>query len=73
MGKPPGALYQEIDGGQTEFHTMVRSGDVKYHLGQSATLSYPGEVCSHTATVGTLCENQIWWHEFAGQDAAALL
>lgn len=40
LKKPPGALYGEMEGGQSEFHV----GDVKYHLGQSASLEYANEV-----------------------------
>jgi len=40
LKKPPGALYGEMEGGQSEFHV----GDVKYHLGQSASLEFAAEV-----------------------------
>ena len=40
LKKPPGALYGEMEGGQSEFHV----GDVKYHLGQSASLEYAADV-----------------------------
>ena len=40
LKKPPGALYGEMEGGQSEFHV----GDVKYHLGQSASLEFGAEV-----------------------------
>ena len=43
LKKPPGALYGEMEGGQSEFHV----GDVKYHLGQSASLEYANEVALH--------------------------
>ena len=36
MRKPPGALYGEMEGAQSEFHV----GDVKYHMGQSASLQF---------------------------------
>ncbi|DBA67070.1 hypothetical protein WJX79_005030 [Trebouxia sp. C0005] len=39
LKKPPGALYGEMEGGQSEFHV----GDVKYHLGQSASLDFAAE------------------------------
>ncbi len=42
LGKPPGALFGEMEGRQSEFHV----GDVKYHLGQSATLACPIQVRS---------------------------
>lgn len=45
LKKPPGALYGEMEGGQSEFHV----GDVKYHLGQSASLEYANEVLAITA------------------------
>ncbi|KAK9810028.1 hypothetical protein WJX72_003602 [[Myrmecia] bisecta] len=37
LGKSPGALYGEMEGRQSQFHV----GDVKYHLGQSASLTFP--------------------------------
>ena len=40
LGKPAGALFQEMDNAQSRFHV----GDVKYHLGQSALLSFPQQV-----------------------------
>ena len=40
LKKPPGALYGEMEGGQSEFHV----GDVKYHMGQSASLEFPADV-----------------------------
>ncbi len=40
LGKAPGALYGEMEGAQSEFHV----GDVKYHLGQSASLQFPDKV-----------------------------
>ena len=40
LKKPPGALYGEMEGSQSEFHV----GDVKYHLGQSASLEFAVEV-----------------------------
>lgn len=43
MRKPPGALYGEMEGGQSEFHV----GDVKYHLGQSASLQFDNHHVSH--------------------------
>ena len=36
MKKPPGALFAQMDNGQSEH----RVGDVKYHLGETATLSF---------------------------------
>ena len=43
MRKPPGALYGEMEGGQSEFHV----GDVKYHMGQSASLQFDNHHVSH--------------------------
>lgn len=40
LGKPPGALFAQMNNTQSQFHV----GDVKYHLGQSATLSFPSRV-----------------------------
>lgn len=40
MRKPAGALYGEMEGGQSEFHV----GDVKYHMGQSASLHFDNHV-----------------------------
>ena len=40
LAKPPGALFAEMNNAQSQFHV----GDVKYHLGQSATLKFPIEV-----------------------------
>lgn len=40
LKKPPGALYGEMEGGQSEFHV----GDVKYHMGQSASLEFVADV-----------------------------
>lgn len=40
LGKPPGELFAEMEGAQSEFHV----GDVKYHTGQAATLDFPREV-----------------------------
>jgi 2-oxoglutarate dehydrogenase E1 component len=37
LAKCPGELYSEMEGEQSEFHV----GDVKYHLGQMATLAFP--------------------------------
>jgi len=37
LGKPPGQLFAEMEGAQSEFHV----GDVKYHTGQAATLEFP--------------------------------
>ena len=42
LGKPAGALFQEMDNAQSRFHV----GDVKYHLGQTSLLSFPQQVCS---------------------------
>ena len=52
LKKPPGALYGEMEGGQSEFHV----GDVKYHLGQSASLEFAAEV---SVAVHNSCAN-IW-------------
>lgn len=48
LGKPPGALFGEMEGRQSEFHV----GDVKYHLGQSATLNCPIQVRSTASQSG---------------------
>lgn len=40
LGKPPGQLFAEMEGAQSEFHV----GDVKYHTGQAATLEFPRKV-----------------------------
>ena len=42
LGKPPGALFAEMNNAQSQFHV----GDVKYHLGQSAVLALPPHVSS---------------------------
>ncbi|KAL3139978.1 hypothetical protein ABBQ38_004265 [Trebouxia sp. C0009 RCD-2024] len=47
LKKPPGALYGEMEGGQSEFHV----GDVKYHMGQSASLQYANEEGGGTSPV----------------------
>ncbi len=36
LGKPPGALFAQMENGQSEY----RVGDVKYHLGETATLTF---------------------------------
>ena len=36
LNKPPGALFAQMDNAQSEY----RVGDVKYHLGETATLSF---------------------------------
>ncbi|KAK9823055.1 hypothetical protein WJX81_005034 [Elliptochloris bilobata] len=37
LGAPPGSLFAQMDNSQNEHHV----GDVKYHLGRSATLEFP--------------------------------
>ena len=37
LGAPPGSLFAQMDNSQNDFFV----GDVKYHLGRSATLEYP--------------------------------
>ena len=78
LKKPPGALYGEMEGGQSEFHV----GDVKYHLGQSASLEFAAEVselqCMLSATAAevydALCatdpQSSCWSH---GLDSHACL
>ncbi len=48
LHKPPGALFAQMENGQSDY----RVGDVKYHLGDTATLAF-GEVifcnCMHAA------------------------
>ena len=39
LHKPPGALFAQMENGQSDY----RVGDVKYHLGDTATLAF-GEV-----------------------------
>ena len=54
LKKPPGALYGEMEGGQSEFHV----GDVKYHMGQSASLEFPADVSLPVAsTVPTIVQH----------------
>lgn len=58
LKKPPGALYGEMEGGQSEFHV----GDVKYHLGQSASLEYANEVaaCAACCQCALACGHELW-------------
>lgn len=44
MQKPPGALFAQMGNGQSDYHV----GDVNYHLGETATLSY-AQVWAHTS------------------------
>lgn len=37
LGASPGSLFAQMDNSQNDFFV----GDVKYHLGRSATLEYP--------------------------------
>ena len=68
LKKPPGALYSEMEGGQSEFHV----GDVKYHLGQSASLEFAAEVnpaamhaaCDSCAGICVTCAN-VMYMQFA--------
>ncbi|KAK3241217.1 hypothetical protein CYMTET_48998 [Cymbomonas tetramitiformis] len=43
LGKPPSRIFAEMDGRQSDYHV----GDVKYHLGTSATLSFPPDGRPH--------------------------
>lgn len=36
MGKPPGAVFAKMNDADSEFHV----GDVKYHAGEAATLTF---------------------------------
>lgn len=38
LHKPPGALFAQMENGQSDY----RVGDVKYHLGDTATLAFGG-------------------------------
>ena len=42
LHKPPGALFAQMENGQSDY----RVGDVKYHLGDTATLAF-GKVSLH--------------------------
>ena len=70
LKKPPGALYGEMEGGQSEFHV----GDVKYHLGQSASLEYANEVAVCVLAVKFTSDSMYyqWRHVFTTECRSSL-